>query len=531
LAFHELKCGKYGTPLAKYPARAFFLGRLAMTLRAFIFIIFILIALPFKAIATNPLDLDTYLHAFNQNPKKVMNDRLPKRDRNGRVINKVESNFTDEEVRTGDFIRSKDKVRLKIIEHADAETFSAIQDRDRVEDLVQISGEILRNVSQMDGAALQNGRTPMKPWGDWYWPFYRGLLGARYADPEFPRGTHFPTNYNYVLNRGAWSIFDSGPDARIDNLSPSEKYDLIMGDSGLSLTAASWRRGQSFQDQSGTVATWMGICEGWAAASIMTPGPVRRVSVATPMGKSVTFYPSDLRGLASLLWSSAAPRMRFISTRCNVKQPAQNANGRIIDQACFDPNPGTWHMTVVNQLGLGKKPFIMDSRYDYEVWNRPVISYKITYFNPQTSVQSQKAAAVTIPKALFTRDKFSEFRSDDARFVVGVSMDVTYASELRSHHLEGSSFSSRIVKYVYDLELNAEGKIIGGEWYTNSRPDFLYKPPEGSRAISFADYGLDPRDWDGQSPVPQQWREHAKEGATRNQPLAVVVERLMQRAQ
>ena len=36
--------------------------------------------------------------------------------------------------------------------------------------------------------------------------------------------------------------------------------------------------------------------------------------------------------------------------------------------------------------------------------------------------------------------------------------------------------------YSYDLELNAEKEIIGGEWYGNRHPDFLWTPVKGPRA-------------------------------------------------
>lgn len=53
----------------------------------------------------------------------------------------------------------------------------------------------------------------------------------------------------------------------------------------------------------------------------------------------------------------------------------------VIDQECFDVNPAAWHMSIVNQVGRQKKSFVFDATYDYQVWNHPVISYEIKYFN------------------------------------------------------------------------------------------------------------------------------------------------------
>lgn len=34
----------------------------------------------------------------------------------------------------------------------------------------------------------------------------------------------------------------------------------------------------------------------------------------------------------------------------------------------------------------------------------------------------------------------------------------------------------RWVEYRYDLELNSQGQVIGGEWYSQIHPDFIWTP-------------------------------------------------------
>ena len=100
--------------------------------------------------------------------------------------------------------------------------------------------------------------------------------------------------------------------------------------------------------------------------------PAKTVVVKNKDGLEIPFYPSDIKGLGSLNFAKKRYPTRFIGGRCNTKGPQEDSNGRIIDQKCFDTNPGTWHQAVVNQIAISKRSFIMDATYDYEVWNQPV---------------------------------------------------------------------------------------------------------------------------------------------------------------
>ena len=54
-------------------------------------------------------------------------------------------------------------------------------------------------------------------------------------------------------------------------LSPSEKYDLLVGDKNFTLTKAMWNEGLGYYNRNGSVERWMGICHGWAIAAYMYP--------------------------------------------------------------------------------------------------------------------------------------------------------------------------------------------------------------------------------------------------------------------
>jgi hypothetical protein len=52
-----------------------------------------------------------------------------------------------------------------------------------------------------------------------------------------------------------------------------------------------------------SMAMWEGICHGWATASGNIPRPRRTVTYTLENGKKLKFYPSDIKGLASLMFA------------------------------------------------------------------------------------------------------------------------------------------------------------------------------------------------------------------------------------
>ena len=78
----------------------------------------------------------------------------------------------------------------------------------------------------------------------------------------------------------------------------------------------------------------------------------------------------------------------------------------------------------------------------------------------------------------------------------------------------------------YDLELDAAGKVIGGEWYTRDHPDFLWTPPAGSRAVTRHEAAAT-GEWDNTQPLPESWRVAAQAAAREGTPLATLVESMI----
>lgn len=485
--------------------------------------------------ATRTKELVKYLKDFHWNPEAAMNQLPLKWDENGNLITKIETQFSPEDIKTGRYLVTKDKIRQKMctvregrrycLQDENFESFdtTGISDEDKVEDLVE-GVSIVKSLKAMESANLMKTRLDKYPWSESYWPIINGLTAIRYADPNFPINAAWSSKYAYVNSVPAPQMIAMGA---ADNLSPAEKYDYLVGDSGYNLTAANWNIGKV------AAASWEGICDGWSAASVTFPEPIHSIWATGTSGQKVHFWPSDIKAMASLLWSKGSAPSNFIGHRCKISNAERDNVGRTINADCFDSNPGTFHMALVNQLGVAHRPVIIDDAHDIQIWNYPVWMYQYTYFNPQTLEAVDHWREAMVPMSQFTIDTFKNWRSPQARYVVGAAMDVTYMVEYLPGHSEGHHSGPHTVRYIYDLELDDNFTIIGGEWYSNYHPDFIWDPKVGGRSLSVSDPGLLAQmggrsPWSGENEMPVSWTGAAVSASQQVQPLAVVVEKLVE---
>ncbi|MCO7224217.1 ricin-type beta-trefoil lectin domain protein [Pleionea sp. CnH1-48] len=490
--------------------------------------------LPFLAQAGEQVyaDSEAFFKAFHKNPKKVMDQMPLKETRSG---GDVFSSFNEDEIGNKDYVVLKDQYRSKIMgEKKNNKKGSATTNQkamgywDNPKRLIDLGNNAITNLFKLDSDAPRAHQLESNIWSDTYWPIYSGTVGWRHADPEWNRFSRdWKTHHDFAtIEKPAQNFLAEEKHL----LSPSEKYDLLVGDSEFSMTRASWATGKGYYDRDGKVETWMGLCHGWAPAAYMLPRPEQTIVVKDAEGNDLTFYPSDVKALGTLLWSNGDFQNKFMGSRCNIKDPKKDENGRVLEPQCFDNNPASFHIAVINQLGLSNRSVIMDATYDYEVWNQPIYSYKIKYVNLKTSQSTTDVNAAVINIEDYTEDKFKSYRSTNATKIVGVRMELEYISENQPNHdTTNSSATDEIVKvhYYYDLELNDAGEILGGEWYSNRHPDFLWTPVPN--AVAQSTYQVTGEWNEGQS-IPESWKRKAKLSSDRHEPLTAIVSELFKRA-
>ncbi len=480
----------------------------------------------FTVNAAHAASVEAFLRKFHANPYKEM-DRLPDLITNsGDTLPRGYINW--DEIR--ETLPHRIGIRASIINdnHLEGSGVNPPEpdERDLPERLVE-NGEVERNLAKIETLDLNKASVPVLPWADSYWPMYKGLIGIRYADRKFPNSKDWGVNYQYIQANPAGTIARSGDRAAINVLSPAEKYDIAIGDSSFSLTQYSWNQGGAQYERHGRVASWMGICHGWAGAShMLTPIPNHSVTVISASGIPVVFDPQDIKALESMLWANASPRTRFVGNRCNIPNPPKNANGRILDPKCFDSNPAVWHMAITNQMGIHLRSFVMDSTFDAEVWNFPLVKYQYRYFHPEIWKEGKTLQESIVPIGNFRVDKFKEFRSPLAKYVVGIAMDITHVNAILPMQGRQGTTPLKTVRLVYDLELDENLNMVGGEWYSNAHPDFLWTFSLGSQAMTPYDPKLLADPWSPSTPVPEHWMPVAKSASKRGAPLFVFLRQL-----
>jgi hypothetical protein len=435
-------------------------------------------------------------------------------------------------------------------------TWADFEKDDRVEDLARTW--VAELIYQLDDLPTE-GTSSRPLWSDDYWAMSRGLTSYRYSERkwyekylEAVQAYLQPQEWTGALTLGLEEL-----NSQIVKWSPSEKYDLTARDEEFTLTQEQKSEGQWYQDESGKVEGWMGLCHGWAPASIMVPRPERPVSISGPKGVSVLWYPNDIKAMVTLAWANGSWGANFIGRRCEEKKLKKMPNGRISTQDCFDNNPATFHLALGNLIGKEKASFIMDKAYDYQVWNQPVVAYEFTYFNPlDPDEKSKKWKEVAVPydKKFKRKDRFQKpltrgrhlegpdgvvhrtSRQDGhIKKIVGVEATVVYLLETSppDHSPEpGRDIKGRDI-YLYDLEIASKGNkwvITGGEWHQNNHPDFLFVPEKGSVTQAYWDQEPFELTGEGNEPEPAFLDTVRKASNRSAYPLCKVVKSLIEGA-
>lgn len=392
------------------------------------------------------------------------------------------------------------------------------------------STNAINDLREIDRRGLKAANTKVQPWGGSYWPMFQGLIANDYQNKTYDayiyKLSSWKKNYNKYLKRTKdvhsriYEIDEKG----LAELSPSEKYDLLLGDTSFDLTNKVWNytstwaanqwgylssidlpEGYRIPEKRHELKDWEGICHGWAVASGASPRPENTVWVTLKNGKRMPFYPSDLKALVSMMWANSNVQDNVISEgfRCNKSSPDKDEHGRYFDRVrdfgdksllprCADVHPAVYHTAIVNVLGVEGRSFVIDKSAVKNVANQPVSGYEYRYFNPATGTEGTlEESALSV--ATYEKDPFKESRNKDTKFIVGVDMTLKYIALENPKAIDTNGPQDDVIKnldFNYDLELDQNFKVIGGQWrvkkngssrvFNNStgQPDFFWIIPK-----------------------------------------------------
>jgi hypothetical protein len=385
--------------------------------------------------------------------------------------------------------------------------------------LIGILPDNLESLEEMHKSGLLKSKLSRKHlWSSLSWPLNSGTLAHRYSDQDWPKNKKWSEQHAYYEKNNTLKILKSKNRIAINALSPAEKIDIVLGDSDFTLAKALWKEGAQYNKTFGAVDPWVNLNFGWAASTTMLRTPKKPVVLSSPNGIKVTFSSTDIKGLGALLWAKTQYKRLYTGVRCNKLQPNKSQSGRISDEACPEFDPAVFHRTVVNRIGQQKKFLIMDASLDEDLWNAPIVNYEYSYFNPEdlSIADNLNSAKAALP---FKSDNYAKYRNTKSREVVGIAMTI--------HFLANNSFdspSNRILKtqYFYDLELDQKGLLVGGEWYNNKHPDFLWAPAPKIRPRTWGDRFVRGA-WTGRGTLPWSWRKGGQFDSRSGTPLGHLV--------
>ncbi len=510
--------------------------------------------------------------------------------------------------------------------------------------------EYIQNFNDIITKKLSIAKTKVKPWTSTYWPLNRGLIADPYESSLFGYYIEVGTlswteNYKDFIKRKNELLRYASQlsEKQLLFLSPSEKYDLLIGDQSFDLTNRLWDFMQTWGNQkeygflsqlylvgvdalkiakqmvakgwyktpdeafatayqlrgslavenalylvkSGEfdtvaqampaaiemalkesqnyvlekkntfIAFWEGICHGWSTAAGIVPRPRKTISFTLPDGRNLKFYPTDIKALISLLWANSLVQdLKIIDEttgknigggviaqglRCNLKNPKIDDWGRYYDDQpdpfngdhsprCIGVHPAIWHLGLVNLIGKQGRSFVVERKVNEEVDNHPMYSYKMYYYHPYKGKFYNNINANIA--SINSKDKFEDFRSPQAKYIIGVKAFVTYIDWKRPQRFFNDNESydkTTTVKMYYDLELDENYNIVGGQWrpeqsptssrnndqYTdkgkyNTQPDFFWVITKDYKKFFQEVEGLEP--WaDTTLAPPRSWITAAKE--------------------
>ncbi|OUR96662.1 hypothetical protein A9Q84_09980 [Halobacteriovorax marinus] len=312
------------------------------------------------------------------------------------------------------------------------------------------------------------GQLTTRPWSGDYWPTHKGGITYRWNEGSWGSDAY---GYPLLEDKEVSNIESTA------NLSPAEKFDLYLGRYEFPLTKYERERTNIMKtiedseeyDSSFEIPSWEGLCHAWAPATMAFVNP-KAVTVTNKNGMEIEFGASDIKALLTyFLHYDKSSTSFFLGGRCNVdfsKLDEQLSNDEITQEQydrkkesmkCRDTNAGAFHLVLTNQIALLDEGFVADVTRDLEVWNQPIHGYESEIIS-EISGKSEGAARGTVRE-------------------VEIKTTMNYTTEIgHSFSQVIPSYNSNANKYYhYKIELNEKDEIIGGEWISDNRPDFLWK--------------------------------------------------------
>lgn len=380
----------------------------------------------------------------------------------------------------------------------------------------------LKNIFEITSRGLTTARARQQPWAGSFWPLIQGQIGNSYHDKSFfdPEALlswkenvrDFKKKREEKLAR-PYELSEK----ELRKLAPSEKYDLLLGDTNFDLTNRIWNFVENYGNQkqwaflssidmplgfrlpvpNDKMALWEGICHGWALAAGGSERPLETVEFTLPNGKKLPFLPTDIKALISLMYANSVVQDNVLmeGLRCDNPNPKQDQFGRFIDTVpvarseevlprCADVHPAVWFLSVVNLTGIQGRALVVEVDAHATVNNHPFAGYDLKYFNPDTGREGPLERSILAVDQFRRPDVYAASRNPQTRSIVGVEMKIVYTNWTWPKEGASDDQSKDPMKkktMLFDLELDAQGNVIGGQWRADKDPRNFNKEGDAAK--------------------------------------------------
>lgn len=276
-------------------------------------------------------------------------------------------------------------------------------------------------------------------WSDDFWALNKGNINRRW---------NAPVRVGFNHRSPTFADLQTMTTDKIAELAPTEKFDLLMGAYDYPLRKEVAKTSANIQAEQ-----WEGMINGWSVASMLHVEPQPK-TLKNPDGIDIPFGSEDIKGLLGYFYAyHRAPEIEaMVGTPCQVRGCVE------------DVTAASFHLALANMIGAKKKAFLMDLDRTRDVWNHPVVAYETEYRGNAELHDGVVPGTQTIIRLKTTVTYIDE------------ALNMTWAPVLgTTNQLESTQV------YQYWLYLDQDNNIIGGEWKSNERPDFLtsLKPAAG----------------------------------------------------
>ncbi len=343
--------------------------------------------------------------------------------------------------------------------------------------------------------------TKRTPWSSYWYPLSEGGMLRSNSYPSNQYATSDISSYPDVVELSNWANAGVASE-RINALPAALKLDILLGNvfrftngkPNPKFYNVSSKQLELFQAHSGSFKNdrrglfdsrgyrrrdWGGFgnCIGWAMAAIREPEPqtfqVRKEIVVN--GKIIpldfTLSADDVSLFYMMAYTTFINEendqdgierhvqvgwecVQTVSQRAKMlrKKSPHQMRGDEDAEACDDVNAGAFFVAVTNKIGKYGRPIFGDVQPDIGNWNHPFVGYAMNVSQETYPTNGNSAPA--------------------AHHLRKVDFDLVY----RDWSAPGTANQSSqflVKNYEFYLELDANETVIGGDWISLDRPDYV----------------------------------------------------------